>query len=198
VSNVNPYESPSHRTNSPMAQTFPLRATGVLRPDDAISALKAIGKWRAWLGSLIVATIIIVVGIVLALNQPAPNDWVWPAIFCGVMAVFALLLPLQVRHRFANTWNARPENQAPVTWTFSDDGLLVETTRSKHLHFWEAFDSITVTRDQLILAQNGGVMFNFIPRRFFESDDEWTAVCQLVAAKVRMRQTGASPPKSND
>lgn len=193
MSNVNPYEPPSQGTRAPSVLTLPVRASGVLTSDDAITALRIVGKWRVWVGSLVVAVLIGVVGIAHAWIQPAPIDWIWPMLFWGVMAVSALFLPLQAKHRFAKTWNARPENQSPITWSFSEEGLYVETARSKHLHSWEAFDGTKVAREQLVLVQNGGEMFNFIPRRFFESEAAWNAACQLVASRVSMRQAGSSP-----
>ena len=114
--------------------------------------------------------------------------WFVPLIFCFA-CVFLLALSFRVKARFVQSWHGRPEHAQPIVWTFSDEGLFVEAINSKHLYSWQAYVDALIAADKIILAQQGGQMFNFIPRRCFETDTDWQTVCQLVASKLPVRQT---------
>jgi len=182
---VNPYEPPRSATPATIAGRLPVRATGVLTPEDALRALAAVGKWRPWRFSLIGLSIM-AVGL-LVLSQGA-GGIKWPLIFAA--AIFGLAMALGVlnaKRKFRKAWNARPEHAQPIVWTFSDEGLFIESMNSKHLHSWTAFVYARITPDKLILAQHGDAMFNFVPRRCFDTDADWLAVSQLLVARLPVR-----------
>jgi hypothetical protein len=118
------------------------------------------------------------------MNQPLfARNWV-PMIAVVVSVVFVLSLSFRARSRMTKQWNARTENLYPVRWTFHAEGLEIETMQSKHYLAWSSFISVKIMPDQVILTQQGGTMWNFIPRRMFRSDADWQVVTQVLATKL--------------
>jgi len=132
---------------------------------------------------------LILLTIIAGLNFQRGDQWEI-VIAWGVCAVICLGLPLRARQRFVAAWNSRNDHHHPVSWTFSDEGLFTETVNAKALHSWTAYTRVTITRDHVVLAQQGGQSFNFVPRRFFETEGDWLAVRQLLASKLPVRETG--------
>lgn len=189
MSEVNPYQPPLEARLVESPGSLPVRVGGVLTADDAITTLRKVGKWRPWQGAVITIPLAIIIAIGFAVNDQMRNVWV-PIVTVGIAMVIALWLVLGAKGRMQKQWNSRPEHANPMMWTFSEDGLFVETTNSKHLHAWSAFTQASVSPEMLILTQQGNAMWNFIPRRFFSSDADWYAVTQLLAAKLRINQVG--------
>src|SRR5262245_32316739 len=164
----------------------PVRVTGLITADDAIASLKTVGKWRTWRVSLIILPLVILVTFATMSNRR--RRVIWPVPVAMVTAgIFLMTAPLRARYRFVKSWNSRPDYQQPVSWTFSHEGLLTETINSKTLRDWSGFVYARITPDRIVLAQPGDAMFSFVPRRLFSSDAEWTAVCQLLEAKLPFR-----------
>jgi hypothetical protein len=187
VTPTNPYEPPRPEIAAVGAAQLPVQVSGVLTPQDAIAALRAVGKWKPWRLSIIAASIGLAIISIQVLNRP-PGGIRWPVVMLvAVVAVALSLAPITAKQKFVKSWNSRPENNKPITWTFSEEGLFIEAAHSKHLHAWTAFPYMRMTPSQLILAQHGDAMFNFIPRRFFNSDADWQAACQLLATKLPVR-----------
>jgi hypothetical protein len=191
MTSLNPYQSFSSGGVFPAAQPakLPVRVTGQITADDVLAALKAVGKWRPWRTAFLFASILIVIAAHSAANRRR-GMWIG-SLFLVVPLLMALLALLRARRRLVNSWNARPEYQHPVSWTFSHEGLLIETVSSKTLRDWSGFLYAKVTPDRIVLAQPGDAMFNFVPRRFFGTEGDWVAVCQLLAAKLPVRETGS-------
>jgi len=185
---INPYQTPREGLSAARPSPLPVRATGVLTVDDAIAALRTEGKWNAWRNVLIFVGVFSIITGLLMLQRPRQLGVM--AVYLGIGSLIVVLAALRARSRFAKSWNARFENQQPISWTISEEGLLIETANSKHLHSWGAFIKAKVTPDKIIITQQGGAMFNFIPRRFFETDGDWLAVRQLLASKLPLRETG--------
>jgi hypothetical protein len=186
MTSINPYEPPQIGSATSRPVRLPVRVSGVLTAEDAIESLRAVGKWRTWLVPLVVAPTLLLIGGLILLTWPIVVDWRLP-VALGVFALVMMLTPIRARQRFRKQWKARPEHHQPIVWTFSPDDLLIEATNSKHLHAWTGFIYAKITPDKLILAQQGGAMFNFIPRRFFETEDDWVAVCDLLSNKLPVR-----------
>lgn len=187
---INPYDAPRSLPAPSPTASLPVRVSGVMTADDALSALKAVGKWNPkpmiWLS---LAAILLGAGLLVA--SGGRKGWILPATIC-VAGVLVLAVWLRAKTRFVANWNARPEHSHPLTWTFSDDGLFVETINSKHLHAWTAFVTVRVTPNMLVLTQQGGQMFNFIPRRFFTSESDWEAVGKFLTQRLPAVYSGIS------
>jgi len=181
MTSINPYEPARERSVPSPVGALPVRATGVVTAEDALSALAAVGKWRPWRTPLLVLPVMLLAGVAWLLNPR--GGWFGPAMMV-VAGLVLLSAPFRAKGKFAKTWNARPEHAHPIVWTFSDEGLFIESINSKHLHSWSTFVSARVLPDKLILTQHGGQMFNFIPRRCFNTDADWQTVCQLIASKL--------------
>jgi hypothetical protein len=184
MNELNPYQPPeSEPVRAEVVGPGPIIASGVLTADDAISALRAVGKWRPWLFPVLAIPIIAIFAISTVNQQLLGRNWL-PTIVAAVFAVIVLWLSFSARSRMTKQWNARNENQHPVRWTFHADGLAIETIQSKHYLAWSSFTSVKLLPDQVILTQQGGTMWNFIPRRTFASDADWLAVTQMLATKL--------------
>ena len=187
---INPYQPPQSGPSSAHPAPLPVRVTGVLTAEDAQRALRAaMGGRRAFWFIISGAAVVVLGTIGLMIWQ---GDWIrlWAAAFQVVaVVIIGCVLFVLSKRRFAASWNGRPENRQPVSWTFSNEGLLIETTSGKQLHYWNSFAYATIPADKVILAQRGGLMFNFVPRRLFETDEDWAAVCQLLALKLPVRET---------
>jgi hypothetical protein len=191
----NPYDSPTVTDTKVLPAPLPVRARGVLTPEDARQALNV--AFRQGSGIVLIATAVAVVVLfagaaLLAFRNPGHESEFWPSA-AALTIVGSFFIPMYLvlhRRRFARMWNSRAENQQPVTWTFSADGLLIETASGKQLQFWSSFIYALTTTDKLILAQQGGMQFNFVPRRFFETEEDWAAVRQLLAEKLPVRDRG--------
>ena len=188
MSSINPYQPFMSDGVAPavVPSKLPVRVTGQITADDAIASLKAAGKWRTWRVSVLILALLVAFTLASMTNRRRKAAWPVP-IATIVASVFVLTAPLRTRHRFVKAWNARTEYQHPVSWTFSPEGLLTETISSKTLRDWSGFLYAKITGDRIVLAQPGDVMFNFVPRRYFESEGDWAAVCQLVATKLPLR-----------
>jgi hypothetical protein len=184
MNGINPYEPPQAAPiSTELVGSAPITASGVLTADDAISALRAVGKWRPWFLPLVAIPIFAIVAI-STMNQPLfARNWV-PMIAVVVSVVFVLSLSFRARSRMTKQWNARTENLYPVRWTFHAEGLEIETMQSKHYLAWSSFISVKIMPDQVILTQQGGTMWNFVPRRNFRSDADWQVVTQVLATKL--------------
>lgn len=184
MSAINPYQPPQPElVAAELVGPGPITASGVLTADDAIAALRAMGKWRPWLLPLI-AIPIFAIAALSTLNQPVlPRNWL-PIIAAAIFLTAALSLGFGARTRMAKQWIARPENLHPIRWTFQSDGLMIETVHSRHYLAWPSFSSARILPDKIVLTQHGGTMFNFIPRRMFTSEADWHAVSQMLAAKL--------------
>jgi len=168
------------------AAKVPVLITGLITADDAIASLKAVGKWRTWRISLLILPLLILVTFASMTNRR--RRVVWPVPIATITAgAFLMTAPLRAKHRFVKSWNARPDYLHPISWTFSHEGLLTETINSKTLRDWSGFQYAQITADRIVLAQPGDMMFSFVPRRLFASEDDWSAVCQLLAAKLPVR-----------
>ena len=187
MTSMNPYQTPMSGGVFPAAvpSKLPVRVTGLITADDVIASLKVVGKWQPWRTSLVVVPILLVFAALSAANRRR-GAWV-PLLVFVVPLVMLLLAPLRARRRLLVSWNSRPEYQHPVSWTFSNEGLLTETISSKTLRDWSGFLYAKIMPDRIVLAQPGDMMFSFVPRRFFESEGDWAAVCQLLAIKVPVR-----------
>jgi hypothetical protein len=184
MNELNPYQPPeSAPVRAEMVGPGPIIASGVLTADDAISALRSVGKWRPWLFPVLMIPIIAIVAISTVNQQLLGRNWL-PAIVAPVFAVIVLWLSLGARSRMTKQWNARPEHLHPVRWTFHPNGLAIETLHSNSFLAWPSFTSVKIMPDQVILTQHGGAMWNFIPRRTFASDADWLAVTQMLATKL--------------
>jgi hypothetical protein len=152
---VNPYQPPRPEIPEAANAQVPVRVTGVLTPEDAISALRAVGKWQPWrLAMFVIPAALLAIGYLLL--APPAGQVRWPVVI--EIAIFALVLalaPLNAKGKFVSTWKLRPDNSQPISWTFSNDGLFVEAVHSKHLHGWPSFLYARITADQYILAQQG-------------------------------------------
>jgi len=184
---LNSYQLPGGAVFPPaQAAKVPVRVTGSITADDAITSLKAVGKWRTWRVSLIVLPLLLL--ITLATMTNGRRRIIWPVPIAMITAsVLLVTAPLRAKRRFIQSWNTRPDYHHPISWTFSNEGLLTETINSKTLRDWSGFLYARITPDRIVLAQPGDVMFSFVPRRLFSSEEEWTAVCQLLAAKLPVR-----------
>lgn len=188
MSTINPYESPKLGQIPADGQArLPVRATGILLPDDGIAALKAVGKWPTWRGWTIILGFLIVVSLVTGLSIPQNGPVVGATVGAIGLVLYVSLL-VSARPRFAKMWNSRPEHMQPMTWTFAEDGLFVETANSKHLHQWTSFLYFKATSNQLIIAQQGDMQFNFVPKRMFADETDWETVQNLLAAKLAARK----------
>jgi hypothetical protein len=168
------------------AAKVPVRVTGSITADDAIESLKAVGKWRTWRISLIVLPLLVLITLATLTNRR--RRIVWPVPIATITAgVLLMTAPLRAKRRFVRSWNNRPDYHHPISWTFSHEGLLTETINSKTLRDWSGFVYAKITPERIVLAQPGDMMFSFVPRRLFSSDGEWTAACQLLAAKLPVR-----------
>ena len=171
---------------SAQAAKLPVRVTGLITADDVIASLKAVGKWRYWRIPLLVLPVLLMITFVTLTNRRRGVAWPVPIVSIAA-GLFLLTAPLRARHRFIKSWNARTEFQHPVSWTFSNEGLFTETVSSKSLRDWSGFIYAKITPDRIVLAHPGETMFSFIPRRLFSTEDDWTATCQLLAAKLPVR-----------
>jgi len=189
VTAINPYEPP----REPLPQvavpgTLPVRATGILTGDDFVGTLKAVGQWRPRLA--IVAVVVLVLSLVYLVTARGMGEHLWlGATGVAVALVLLLLFITRGKRRLRDQWNARVEHREPISWTFAEEGLYIETVHSKHFHAWTAFVQASIRPDKLILTQQGGGMWNFIPRRFFASEGDWQAATQLVTAKLPLSQS---------
>lgn len=166
---------------------LPVRVTGLITADDVIASLKAVGKWRTWRTALFLVPIML---ILFSLGAGNRRRLPLLLIFFMIPLVIAILAPLRARWRLKKSWRAHTEYHQPVSWTFSEDGLFVETVNSKSLRHWAGFVYAKITPERIVLAHPGDQMFNFVPRRLFESDAQWVAVCQLLASKVPVKESG--------
>jgi hypothetical protein len=182
---LNPYQTP--RADKLLSQpgSLPVRVTGMMTADDSLAALKAVGKWHPWRIPLIVFPVLIWV-MFTAFDQWRAVGW-FPPLVVLVAGLFLLTFPLRIKRRFVKAFRARTEYAQPVTWTFSDEGLLTETIHAKTLRVWSGFAYVKITPTLIVLAQPGDAMFNFIPRRLFETEGDWLAVTQLLAAKLPVK-----------
>jgi hypothetical protein len=190
VTAINPYEPP-REVLQPLAApgTLPVRATGILTADDFVDTLKAVGQWRPRLVQKVI--VVLAVGSVLVAFVAYGVDGLLVVVPpLGAACALVLWGTIAGKRRLEKIWNARPENREPMSWTFSEEGLYVETVNSKHFHAWNGFTKGTIWPDKLILTQQGEGMWNFIPRRFFATEGDWQAVTQLVAGQLPVRQIG--------
>src|SRR5262245_6586803 len=190
---INPYQPPQSGVSSAHPGPLPVRATGVMTADDARRALAAATKTGTFsLKAVAVAIVLMFLFMaVMSRHHSVYRFELWAsAIELPVILGILTLLFFMARRTFNAAWNAHPENHQPVTWTFSEDGLFVETATSKHLHYWTSFIYAKIPADTLILAKPGGTLFTCVPRKFFESDEDWAAVCNLLALKLPVRETG--------
>jgi len=108
------------------------------------------------------------------------------------VGVIGLLLTIgsasSIRAKFAQQFYTNPQIANPIVWTLSTEGLLVQTVNTSSLHAWNSFERATITPSVVILVNPGGLSFNFIPRRLFASDADYLTACQLISAKLPVRQ----------
>jgi len=152
---------------------------------DSLRALAVAGKWRPW-RVLFVAIPALIWLIFVASIDGGGSGWLYLLIIVTV----GLLLPaglFRFKRRYVKAFDARIEYRQPVTWTFSSEGLLTETIHSKTLRLWSGFAYAKISPDLIVLAHHGDALFNFVPRRLFETEGEWLAVGQLLAEKVPRR-----------
>jgi len=185
MSEPNPYQSPGPHVAIKVTGIVPVRVSGLLTATDAIKALGAVGKWRTWPYYALAITLVLI-AVALMIRQLPSVSIVSISVFL-VGAVFFAIRPLILRIRFIRSWNARPEYQQPITWVFSDEGIFVESTMSKHQQAWEAYQYAKISTNEIVLAHHGNAMFNFVPVRFFASEQELAAVRQMIAAKLPLR-----------
>jgi hypothetical protein len=167
---------------------LPVRVTGLITAEDVIGSLKAVGKWQPWRTVMIAVPMLLLVAFLQGINRPRRGGAL--PILLLIPLIMLLLIPLRARRRVLNSWKDRPEYHQPISWTFSEEGVLIETISSQTLRSWNGFLYAHITPDRIVLAQPGDAMFNFVPRRLFESDGQWLAVCQLLASKLPVRETG--------
>jgi hypothetical protein len=187
---INPYELPRPAPSPCCSGRLPVRVTGILTAEDAIHALQSLGvgrKWRRILvccgsagvaAGLFVAVVFHyqVVGILIALTS----------FFSIENALFAW------KRNLRNAWGGRDDYKHPVTWSFCEDALRVETIRHNEQYHWNNVVDLRVTHNQVAIMgkQANSPVLVFVPRRFFDAEEDWAAVCQLIAHKVVVRQGG--------
>ncbi len=182
----NPYQPPAPIRAELVTRILPIGATGVLSASDAIRALRAVGKWRTWTYYALAAALALV-GAVMFVPTAQGKISLLTIAFFGVSFLFLLTYPQIVRIRFERSWKARPEYQKPITWVFSEDGIFVETSHSKQQQSWNTFLYAKFTAHEIIFAHHGNMHFNFVPIRFFASEQDVTAARDLIAAKLPLR-----------
>ena len=166
-----------------------ISVTGFLSSDDAVQAMKVLGKWRPFRTSLFLVAFSLAAAAIATAHKPGIRIHV-----LVVVGVIGLLLTIgsasRVRPKFASQFYANPEIANPIVWTFSAEGLLIQTVNTSSLHAWNLFGRATITPTVVILEHLGGLSFNFIPRRLFASEADYLMTCQLISAKLPVRQLG--------
>jgi hypothetical protein len=149
-----------------------------------------LGKWRPFRTSLFLVALSLVVAAIATGNKPGIRIHV-----LVVVGVIGLLLTIasasSLRDRFAKQFYTSPQIANPIVWTFSAEGLLIQTVNTSSLHAWSSFERATITPAVVILEHPGGSSFNFIPRRFFASEVDYLAARQLIGTKLPVRQIGS-------
>ncbi|HEX5105035.1 MAG TPA: YcxB family protein [Pirellulaceae bacterium] len=163
--------------------------TGLLSADDAIRAMKVLGKWRPFRTGLLFVAFLLVIAAIATTQKPDIRIHVL-VVVGAIGSLVAIGWASSVRDKFTKQFCANPEIANPIVWTFSGEGLLIQTANTSSLHAWNSFEKATITPTVVILAHHGGLSFNFIPRRLFASEADYSATCQLISAKLPVRQLG--------
>jgi hypothetical protein len=164
---------------------LPVKVTGLVTAEDSLKALAIVGKWRPWRVVFVAVPALIWLVFVVSIDGGGLG---WFSLMVIVMVSLLLLMGVfQVKHRYFKAFDARIEYRQPVTWTFSSEGLLTETIHSKTLRLWNGFAYAKITPELIVLAHHGDAMFNFVPRRLFETEGDWLVVGQLLAEQVPRR-----------
>jgi hypothetical protein len=163
--------------------------TGLLSSDDAVRAMKVLGKWHPFRPSLLLVAVSLVVAAIATAHKPGIRIHV-----LVVVGVIGLLLTIgsasRARDKFAAQFYTNPQIANPIVWTVSAEGLLIQTVNTSASHAWNSFERATITPAVVILEHPGGLSFNFIPRRLFASEADYLTTCQLISAKLPVRQLG--------
>jgi hypothetical protein len=158
-----------------------IRYAGTLRPDEwgRVLALhhRQTPAGLAWRGAVLV---LIVIG---AAVSPRLGDGQRFVLF--LLGVAAILVTRPFWIRFAARLGYRQSRDAfqPITGIASEDGLSVASGNVRTEIGWAQFTSRRSGEDLTLLYQSPRC-FNYFPRRFFESDADWSDFNELTERQV--------------
>ena len=141
-------------------------------------------RWILYVFAALFAGMLIQEVIMIVQGEPLPRFW-WalPAGLAYGAFLFLILLPWRVSLIFKK----QPALADPTRTRFTDDGLLLESSRG-HLRFnWGMLKRWKRNRDY-ILVYHSAVLFHIFPRRCFESAEEFNALAALLREKIGPEQ----------
>lgn len=121
---------------------------------------------------------ILIVGIIL---NPAR---LWAAL---VFAVILLLLQIPSSRLSPflalEEWRGAPHLHLPQQGTITEAGIEVHPQHGMSLSQWSGFTYRVITSDMILLFQ-GVTTFQFYPRSFFATDEEWQAFTTIIEQRI--------------
>ena len=122
--------------------------------------------------------LIVVIGVIL---NPA-RLWV-ALLFAAILVLLQLLSSRLTPFLALEEWRSATYLHEAQTGTISEEGIELHTHHTFNRHKWEAYHYYVVTPDMVLLFL-GAITFEFYPRSFFQSDEEWQKFAGFVKEKV--------------
>lgn len=129
-------------------------------------------------------TILILVTVFVWLSaKPDPDgiDWIALAIASGIttLVTCGILVAVSIFVVLLNS-TGRAGVLGKHSYTIEDAGLREATVANDSLHFWPAIAKVE-NRSRAILVQINAYLFHVLPRREFQSDDQFEAFYRSLA-----------------
>jgi hypothetical protein len=83
------------------------------------------------------------------------------------------------------TYRRRPEIHGIIAGAINDEEVFIRTTNSTGNLKWAVYERFARNNDTVLLYYKNTRLFNFFPRSFFSSDENWQAFHRLLDGKVQ-------------
>lgn len=130
-----------------------------------------------WLTTVSVV-LILIIGIIL---NPAR---LWAAlVFAAVLVLLQIPSSRLSPFLALEEWRGAPHLHLPQQGTITDEGIEVRHQHGMSVSQWSGFAYRVITPDMILLFQ-GVTTFQFYPRSFFATDEEWQAFTTTVEQRT--------------
>ncbi len=104
-------------------------------------------------------------------------------IMLAIFGVFGILVPMRIGAQVQQSENRILDE---VQWLLDDTQIIIKDPHTELRVDWGTFRELVELKDYYLLVHTVNKnMFNFIPKRVFESADQEQAFCELVRQNIR-------------
>lgn len=155
---------------------------GHITERDLIRMFSLALKSKRWLFFVFAPPFLVFSGLaIMNMAHATSYLYVMMTVFFGIMAVYPFWGP---RTSASNTYRRQADMRGTIEGYISNDEIMLRTTNSSQNIKWAVWKKVIRNREFVLLFQGSGC-FNFFPRSFFASDEDWQKFQAILDEKVK-------------